>query len=593
MQDEVTILEVKNLVDIPEDQILSKECRHSTFCESDDYSKPDLHVIKEVIHTKDGRSVPNLRFEYDRTRPYWITRKGFRDHNQTKENEKVERLQKFYSTQSKLNLAIARSLNLHHLANNRRKLFECPYIFGVDISSTALIKKAYQEKYNKKTAYSVCELDIETSMFTDEGEPIMCTISMKEKLFTVIVKDYLKGYVNPLEEIDKLTHEYLGEYVKNRNIKLESAIVDDPMQMWELIFARVHEWKPDFLSIWNITFEMQKFLETCDRHGKNPKDIICDPSIPLDMRHFSYVEGKKIKVMASGKTMPIRPAARWHKVIAPASFIMIDQMCVYKQTRSGTAEEPSYSLEYILNKELGIGKLKFALADHLVPASADWHMFMQKNYPLHYVVYNRFDCIGPELIDEKVKDLSFVMPSMADTSDFERFNSQPRRTVERMHWFLMEKKGRIMGVTSNAIVDEHDETTLSRTDLIITLAAALITENGLPVIKEYGDNGFYSKIFKDVADLDVSASYPNSEVSLNTSKATTIRELVSIEGIHEKVFKLQNMGLSSGHVNAFDYCTTMMGFPTHAELLEGFLKDTQAKEVVTLEEARADATAHF
>jgi hypothetical protein len=141
---------------------------------------------------------------------------------------------------------------------------------------------------------------------------------------------------------------------------------------------------------------------------------------------------------------------------------MIDQMCVYKQTRNGTAEEPSYSLEYLLQKELGLGKLKFEEADHLVPASAEWHMFMQKNYPLHYVVYNRFDCIGPELLDEKVKDLSFVMPSMADTSDFERFNSQPRRTVEKLHWFLMEQKGRIMGVTSSAMVDEFDEDTISR-----------------------------------------------------------------------------------------------------------------------------------
>lgn len=592
MHDEITISEVKNLVNIPESEIDSKECRFATYCKPQDYNQPDLHVIKEIIHTKDGRSIPNLRFEYNRTRPFWITRKGFRNHNQTKENEKIERLQKFHATQSKLDLAISRVLNLPHLANNSRKLYECPYIFGVDISSTAVIKKSYKDKYKKSTAYSVCELDIETNMFTEEGEPLMCTISMKEKLLTVICKDYLKGFYNPLEEIDRLTMLYLGDHVTKRNIKLESAIAEDPMQMWEMIFAKVHEWKPDFLSIWNITFEMNKFLETCDRHGKNPKDIICDPSVPEEYKHFSYVEGKKIKVMASGKTMPIRPAARWHKVIAPASFIMIDQMCVYKQTRSGTQEESSYSLEYLLQKELGLGKLKFEEADHITPASAEWHMFMQKNYPLHYVVYNRFDCIGPELLDEKVKDLSYVMPSMADTSDFDRFNSQPRRTVERMHWFLLEQKGRVMGVTSGAIVDEYDDETISRQDLIVTLPAALITEQGLPVVKEYGDIGKLCRIYKDVADLDVSASYPSGEIALNTSKETTIREIISIEGIQERVFKLQNMGISSGHVNAVDYCVTMMGFPSHAELLEGFLKDTNAVEKVSIEQAKEHARAY-
>ncbi len=505
MHDEITIQEVKNLIDIPESEIVSKECRFAHFCESKDYSKPDLHVIKEIIHTRDGKKHNNLRFEYNRTRPYWLTRKGFRNHQQTKENEKVERLQKFYSTQSKLNLSIARALGVPHLANNHRKLYECPYIFGVDIPSTALIKKEYKDKYKKVTPYSVCELDIETNMFDDDGTPLMCTISMKEKLLTVICADYLKGYLNPLEEIDRLTMEYLGEHVEARNIELRSEIVADDMAMWDRIFEEVHKWKPDFLSIWNITFEMNKFLESCDRFGRNPMDIICDPSIPQEYRSFRYIEGKKIKVMASGKTMPIRPAARWHKVLAPASFMMIDQMCVYKQTRNGNAEEPSYSLEALLQKEKGLGKLKFEQADHPVPASAEWHMFMQKNYPLHYVVYNRFDCIGPELIDEKVKDLSDVMPSMADTSDFMNFNSQPRRTVERMHWFLMEEKGRIMGVTSGAIVDEYDGETMSRNDIIVALPAALITEEALNVVEEYGDRIEGLKAYKDVADYSRSA----------------------------------------------------------------------------------------
>jgi hypothetical protein len=49
------------------------------------------------------------------------------------------------------------------------------------------------------------------------------------------------------------------------------------------------------------------------------------------------------------------------------------------------------------------------------------------------------------------------------------------------------------------------------------------------------------------------------------------------------------MGLSAGHVNAFDYCVTMMGYPTHAELLEGFLKEAGVTERVTIQQAREDA----
>jgi hypothetical protein len=47
-----------------------------------------------------------------------------------------------------------------------------------------------------------------------------------------------------------------------------------------------------------------------------------------------------------------------------------------------------------------------------------------------------------------------------------------------------------------------------------------------------------------------------------------VRELSTIDGIPEAVFRKQNMGISAGHVNALDYCSTMMGFPTLFELEE-------------------------
>ena len=70
--------------------------------------------------------------------------------------------------------------------------------------------------------------------------------------------------------------------------------------------------------------------------------------------------------------------------------------------------------------------------------------------------------------------------------------------------------------------------------------------------------------------LDVSASYPNSEVAMNTSKETTVREITDIEGVPEEVFRLQNMGIAGGHDNAVLYCTTMFKFPNHQEMLELF-----------------------
>ena len=72
--------------------------------------------------------------------------------------------------------------------------------------------------------------------------------------------------------------------------------------------------------------------------------------------------------------------------------------------------------------------------------------------------------------------------------------------------------------------------------------------------------------------LDVSASYPSNGDACNTSKKTTVREIMDIIGIPEHVFRAQNMGISAGHVNAVEYCTTMLGMPNHLEMLELFEK---------------------
>ncbi len=68
--------------------------------------------------------------------------------------------------------------------------------------------------------------------------------------------------------------------------------------------------------------------------------------------------------------------------------------------------------------------------------------------------------------------------------------------------------------------------------------------------------------------LDIEGAYPSTQVASNVSKETTFTELISIQGIDPDVSRLQNIGLSSGHVNALEYCQTMFNFPKLDVLLE-------------------------
>ena len=95
----------------------------------------------------------------------------------------------------------------------------------------------------------------------------------------------------------------------------------------------------------------------------------------------------------------------------------------------------------------------------------EWHTYMQKHYPLEYIVYNIYDCIGVEMLDEKTKDLQLSMPMFAGTTDFANFNSLPRKSMNELHWFCRDL-GRVPGSTASEMADELDADTAGVTGWI-------------------------------------------------------------------------------------------------------------------------------
>jgi hypothetical protein len=332
---------------------------------------------------------------------------------------------------------------------------------------------------------------------------------------------------------------------------------------------KAHEWKPDFLSVWNILFDMNKILAACERAGVNPSSFMCDPSIPPQYRNFKFKEGAAKKITASGVTMNFKPAQRWNTVFCPSSFYWIDAMCAYRQVRTGQPDESSYSLDAMLKKNLNITKLKFEEADAYT--GLEWHKFMQSNYPLEYIIYNMFDCISMEMLDEKTLDLQLSLPLFAGSTDFSNFNSQPRRAVNELHFFCLNND-RVIGSTSGEMTDDFDEETVKISEWITALPSHLVVDNGLKIVME--DDNIVTNVRIHTGDLDVSAAYPTNECVMNVSKETTSKELIEVEGIDETSKRMQTINFSSGRTNATEFCTNMFGLPTFDQLLDAF-KTTQ------------------
>ena len=303
----------------------------------------------------------------------------------------------------------------------------------------------------------------------------------------------LVGYLGQ-DSYEAIRDDIVRDVVYKRGIKLEIIFAENPGDLVVKLIGKAHEWQPDFLAFWNIDFDIPKMIETLKNYGIDPAEVFSDPSVPPEFRCFEYRQGKKIKITESGRTMPLSPAEQWHTVTCPATFYPIDAMCVYQKIRIGRGKM-SFSLDATLERHLGIRKLKFKEADGLEKLA--WHEYMQKNYKLEYLIYNLFDCIGVELLDEKTMDLSSTITLLCRSSDYSKFSSQPRRTCDRLHFFGLQHK-HVMGSTSDKIVDELDALVVTPQDWIITLPAHQIVESEYHPLVEFPE--LTSQVYLHVGD---------------------------------------------------------------------------------------------
>jgi hypothetical protein len=552
------------------DGVLGFQCKFSIFCPPPRGDRDDLHLVKETIHYTNGTTKPNVRLIKNFKRPIYVTKKGYQQHQDKKEWEDIDRLDRYETTESEKTYAIKKALNMHWHKGDPRELSRSPYLYGSDILSTCVLKKSYMDKFPGLNAiYDVAAFDIESDVVNGTKQIIMATLSYRGRVFTAIQKSFVEGLVDVERRLESVFDKYIGDVYADRKIKWEKKLVDAEIDVVLECMKKAHEWKPDFIAIWNITYDMGMMLDAISRAGHRPEDVFSDPAVPPNYRYFKFKKGTNKKVTASGKVMPIPPQAQWHTVFCPASFYFIDAMCVYFNLRSQKGKDPSYRLDAILAKTFKgeIRKLKFEEANSVRDGTIDWHKLMQSKFKLEYIIYNVFDCVGMELLDEKIKDLQLTLPSFAEWTDFSNFNSQPRRLVDKLHYFCLEH-GKVIGSTSDEMKVELDNMTTSLANWIVTLPAHLVADNGLCWIEE--NPMMRTNIRAHVGDLDVAASYPNGECTFNISKETTSKELIKIDGVSNRTQRIQGINLSGGATNSYEVCVELFGMPTLDQWLAEF-----------------------
>lgn len=542
------------------------ECRHAIYTVSPD-KKHDCVTIKEYIHLKNGTKIPNVRTVIDFKRPFWITAKAMRNHKDHLEWEKLENLVKYESTQVELLTNVARATDQYLGPRTSLKLLaQKPGLYGTDIRSTELIKYSYTKKFPDciTPSATVAALDIEADIVYGTGDIICASITFKDKACLTVNKWWL-GPEN-YDKLQEAFEKYLGKYKRERNITLEIVFCDNEAECARILIERAHQWKPDFISIWNMNYDLKKIEECFKKYNYDSARIFSDPSVPDAFVKWKYKEGKTQKVTQSGKTSGLHPADRWHIADCPASFYFLDAMCLYKRIRIAEGMVSSYSLDATLKRHLGIGKLNFAEVDNLNGTA--WHREMQSNYRIEYAIYNIFDNIGQELLDEKTNDINKSFSALVGVSDFDKFNSNPRRIVDDLHFFCLDQ-GLVISATPDEVKHELDRYIVGLSGWIVTLPAYLMSDTGLALIKDNPD--VQSLSYPHCADIDIEGTYPNLEDCMNISNETTYRELGVIQGLTDEERRAVGINLSGGIVNAIEMGTDLLGLPNFKQMEEIYL----------------------
>lgn len=472
-----------NVKDINKEDILGKECMHITYTPCSE-NKDDALIIKEYIHLKSGEVVPNLKILENLDRSFWITKSQRRTHVDKLQWEEIDNTKEHRCRQIDLLKMADLALGGSGYCPTTRLLFKSPYLYGCGVKPQCNIKYTYLNKYpeTKSLLARVGVIDTETDVLNGTGEIIIGAFSYKKHAILSATRGFFNNTPDEIikERLRVTVEKHIGDTIRERNMTYEIQLHDNAGGVAKSLIDKGHEWEPDFISFWNMDFDINKITEALLKYNYNLGEVFSDPRVPPKYRFFKYRQGSSIKKTHDGTTMSVNPEQRWHVAECPASFFLIDGMTLYWRLRIAAGMEEGYSLEAVLNRNLNIGKMGIDETAHLT--GIDLHKEMQSKYKYEYAAYCLFDAISTEMLDEETGDVAVKLPAMCKYSDYTDFKSGPTRIADEMHFHCLENN-HVIGVTDGDIRDENDQYVLRSVDWIITLPAYMGHNLGLDFLE--------------------------------------------------------------------------------------------------------------
>lgn len=307
-------------------------------------------------------------------------------------------------------------------------------VFGSDIPINDFYRMRFAEQYkNTETPVSRVYLDIEVDVklsptdFPTNGNCPINAISYFEhdtkRLFTFLLN---QKDVNPKsnefcstvdnrafnKEFKDFLNETLGsEKVKDfklENIQTKVLVYNDELTLLKDLFGYINYTKPDFLMVWNMSFDIPFIINRIIALGGNPKEIMCIHDISPLYEHCNYiVDPNHEEFSTKGDYADIT-----------SYTVYLDQLIQFASRRRGGAQYRSYSLDYIGNEMAGVQKLHYEnIADNV--------MDLPYNDYRTFVKYNMMDVLVQYCIEFKADDILYVFDkALLNCTEYKKVHRQ-------------------------------------------------------------------------------------------------------------------------------------------------------------------------
>ena len=465
----------------------------------------------------------------------------------------------------------SRFINMLKQTGNWRdlnKIYSWPYVFGCDFDIRGWYRLEWLNRLNNDApkVLKKGQLDIEVDGLGKRGMPTSdsCPINLityiddeSNTSFTFVNTEHIDYQTidNDLPTRELARRRRINEMIDKHEARVKE-MMDNPdmvqeylhnlfdesypgmtykifyfnneLKMIKYVFSLINQLKPDFVQIWNITFDIPYIIDRIRVLGGDPAEIICHPDFKYKQCWF-----KEDRINFSPKT-------NGSFFFTSSYTIYTCQMRNYAAIRKGGKELRSYTLNYVGKKEVKDTKLDYTEAGDVSEAAYnDFLLFM---------AYNIKDVLLQKAIEKKTEDLDTIyIRAYANATPYDQIFKQTIMLRYVQYYYFLQQ-GIIPGTNVNQLMTNQNEDTIQEEDdgdddNETGFEGALVAD---PVLNDYVGLPLYGKktnnIFKLVIDMDMAAFYPNTIIALNIDGSTLIFKTIVPAGQfrkdHMKIYRM-------------------------------------------------------